>query len=173
MDVLRENRGTLLAMLEAFLYDPLLHWTVSYSMYTSRPRAVCPPTLQLTEQSDNAPSTADKSQGVPNDQHQSVKIKPHPIGMATQSVAPVRSAKQGDSGVYNRIDNSLIDAPVEYTQDSWIAKVAGGAMTNAKALKVLATIEKKLAGMTNRRHANSDHAADEQDTRKGPISPSS
>lgn len=28
MEVLRENRGTLLAMLEAFLYDPLLHWTV-------------------------------------------------------------------------------------------------------------------------------------------------
>ena len=29
MSVLRENRGSLLAMLEAFLYDPLLSWTVS------------------------------------------------------------------------------------------------------------------------------------------------
>ena len=29
MGVLRESRSTLLAMLEAFLYDPLLSWTVS------------------------------------------------------------------------------------------------------------------------------------------------
>lgn len=29
MDVLRDSRSTLLAMLEAFLYDPLLSWTVS------------------------------------------------------------------------------------------------------------------------------------------------
>jgi FKBP12-rapamycin complex-associated protein len=29
MGVLRESRSSLLAMLEAFLYDPLLSWTVS------------------------------------------------------------------------------------------------------------------------------------------------
>lgn len=28
MGVLRNNRSSLLAMLEAFLYDPLLSWTV-------------------------------------------------------------------------------------------------------------------------------------------------
>lgn len=33
MEVLRDNRSSLLAMLEAFLYDPLLSWTVS----TARP----------------------------------------------------------------------------------------------------------------------------------------
>lgn len=29
MEVLRESRDIILAMLEAFLYDPLLSWTVS------------------------------------------------------------------------------------------------------------------------------------------------
>lgn len=29
MSAIREARGTILAMLEAFLYDPLLSWTVS------------------------------------------------------------------------------------------------------------------------------------------------
>lgn len=32
MGVLRNNRSTLLAMLEAFLYDPLLSWTVRASL---------------------------------------------------------------------------------------------------------------------------------------------
>jgi hypothetical protein len=35
MSVLRENRGSLLAMLEAFLYDPLLSWTVSLIFLSS------------------------------------------------------------------------------------------------------------------------------------------
>ena len=30
MEVLRESRSSLLAMLEAFLYDPLLSWTVGH-----------------------------------------------------------------------------------------------------------------------------------------------
>lgn len=30
MGVLRDNRSSLLAMLEAFLYDPLLSWTVCH-----------------------------------------------------------------------------------------------------------------------------------------------
>ncbi len=30
MGVLRDSRSSLLAMLEAFLYDPLLSWTVSF-----------------------------------------------------------------------------------------------------------------------------------------------
>ena len=31
MEILRNSRSSLLAMLEAFLYDPLLSWTVSWS----------------------------------------------------------------------------------------------------------------------------------------------
>lgn len=61
-----------------------------------------------------------------------------------QSVAPAMPARSSDLDVYNRIDNSLVDA--DYTKDSWIAKVSGGSMTNARALKVLAIIERKLAG---------------------------
>lgn len=64
-----------------------------------------------------------------------------------QSVAPAMPPRSTDLDVYNRIDNSLVDA--DYNNDSWVAKVAGGAMTNARALKVLATIERKLAGKSS------------------------
>lgn len=74
-----------------------------------------------------------------------MQIKPPPPRTVAQSVAPALPRADGDSDVYNRIDNSLLDQ-ADYTNDSWIAKVAGGAMTNARALKVLATIERKLAG---------------------------
>ncbi|ORY33953.1 hypothetical protein BCR39DRAFT_463113 [Naematelia encephala] len=94
MKVLRESRSTLLAMLEAFLYDPLLSWTVS----TSR----------------------------------------------SYNVAPVRAGVQGDSDVFNRIENSLIAN--YFDTDSYMAKVSSSGMTNSKALAVLAQIERKLAG---------------------------
>lgn len=32
MEVMRESRSSLLAMLEAFLYDPLLSWTVRFTI---------------------------------------------------------------------------------------------------------------------------------------------
>ena len=38
MEVLRENRDIILAMLEAFLYDPLLSWTVSFHTPSSNRR---------------------------------------------------------------------------------------------------------------------------------------
>jgi hypothetical protein len=60
-----------------------------------------------------------------------------------QSVVPALPYQQGNSDAYKRIDNSLIG---EVGQDSWIAKIAVGGMTNARALKVLAAIERKLAG---------------------------
>lgn len=34
MEVMRESRSSLLAMLEAFLYDPLLSWTVRLTRLT-------------------------------------------------------------------------------------------------------------------------------------------
>jgi FKBP12-rapamycin complex-associated protein len=37
MSVMRDGRSTLMAMLEAFLYDPLLSWTVSL-LHPSSPR---------------------------------------------------------------------------------------------------------------------------------------
>lgn len=37
MEVLRESRDIILAMLEAFLYDPLLSWTVGASPPSKRP----------------------------------------------------------------------------------------------------------------------------------------
>ena len=36
MGVMRESRSTLLAMLEAFLYDPLLSWTVGLKILSGR-----------------------------------------------------------------------------------------------------------------------------------------
>lgn len=41
MEVLRDNRSSLLAMLEAFLYDPLLSWTVSAARTPTRIHHVC------------------------------------------------------------------------------------------------------------------------------------
>lgn len=62
-----------------------------------------------------------------------------------QSVVPARPYEEGNgnSDAYQRIDNSLV---VAAGQDSWIAKIAMGGMTNHRAVKVLAAIERKLAG---------------------------
>jgi hypothetical protein len=49
-----------------------------------------------------------------------------------------------DTDVYHKIDNSLIQNYLE--GDSYMAKVSGGGMTNARALQVLAKIERKLVG---------------------------
>jgi hypothetical protein len=46
--------------------------------------------------------------------------------------------------VYHKIDNSLIQNYLE--GDSYMAKVSGGGMTNARALQVLAKIERRLVG---------------------------
>lgn len=72
-------------------------------------------------------------------------VKPVPSRLVAQSVAPALPPVTGEEDVYKRIDNSLV-ANADYTNDSWVAKAAGGSMTNAKALKVLAAIERKLAG---------------------------
>lgn len=43
MSVMRDGRSTLMAMLEAFLYDPLLSWTVSLSHESSTLTVSRPP----------------------------------------------------------------------------------------------------------------------------------
>ena len=84
--------------------------------------------------------------------------RPHPAQVIHQSVAPIRPGLDGDSDIYNRIDNSLVVAYL--ATDSYVAKASG--MTNSKALQVktliagdhkahwarqvLAEIERKLAG---------------------------
>jgi hypothetical protein len=77
----------------------------------------------------------------------SVQLHPAARSNMGQSVARTMPSRSTDLDVYNRIDNSLVCA--DYTDGSWIAKVAEGAMTNGRALRVLATIERKLAGKSS------------------------
>lgn len=98
------------------------------------------------EQSEAEPSTSVKEQGSKQDSKTSNSLaQPHLSKQPAQSVAPAMPYQQGQgrSDPSQRIESSLVD---EAGQDSWIAKIAVGGMTNAKALKVLAVIEKKLAG---------------------------
>nr|XP_018266518.1 phosphatidylinositol 3-kinase [Kwoniella dejecticola CBS 10117]OBR88676.1 phosphatidylinositol 3-kinase [Kwoniella dejecticola CBS 10117] len=120
MNVLRDSRSTVLAMLEAFLYDPLLSWTVSGN---EKQRA----------ESGNTHLTDFCAQRPPVQMH-----------VVPQSLAP---GSQGGTGsdIYDRIENSLITTYLE--TDSYMAKVSSGTgMTNSKALQVLSQIEKKLIG---------------------------
>ncbi|KAK4689267.1 hypothetical protein P7C73_g843, partial [Tremellales sp. Uapishka_1] len=164
MGILRDGRSSLLAMLEAFLYDPLLSWTVgrfphsehgsTESLYRPiRPR-------QKAKAKESETNTSEPEEEVPAVQ---IKKPTIPIHIA-QSVAPIRSTgMNGDSGLFNRIENSLIAAYLD--PESYMAKVDGAGMTNARALhvsivalqrrvpvasdgykKVLAQIERKLAG---------------------------
>ena len=63
-----------------------------------------------------------------------------------QSVAPARTlvGPTGENEIYTKIENSLIQSYLD--GDSYMAKVFGGGMTNARALQVLAKIERKLSG---------------------------
>ncbi|TYJ58649.1 hypothetical protein B9479_000485 [Cryptococcus floricola] len=121
MDVLRDSRSTLLAMLEAFLYDPLLSWTNS------------------GEPSSNVDTT-----GAPTPDKEAQKVKsPHrPSYVVPQSVAV--DNQPGDMEGYYKFENSLVSTYMQ--TDSYMAKVEGNGMTNGRALQVLGQIEKKLIG---------------------------
>jgi FKBP12-rapamycin complex-associated protein len=53
-----------------------------------------------------------------------------------QSVAPARTlvGPESNDDIYKKIDNSLVQNYIE--GDSYMAKVSGGGMTNARALQV-------------------------------------
>jgi hypothetical protein len=53
-----------------------------------------------------------------------------------QSVAPARTlvGQESSDDIYKKIDNSLVQDYIE--GDSYMAKVSGGGMTNARALQV-------------------------------------
>lgn len=63
-----------------------------------------------------------------------------------QSLAPGPLTSGSGGDVFTRIDNSLVSGYID--TDSYMAKVTGGGMTNAKALQVLSHIERKLAGQS-------------------------
>ncbi|WRT63514.1 uncharacterized protein IL334_000419 [Kwoniella shivajii] len=135
MNVLRDSRSTLLAMLEAFLYDPLLSWTTS------------------PDEPSHAGLAAAQSCTIKAKDTGKAK-KPHvPIHVVPSSLAPAQSIMRGvgtGSDVYNQIDNSLITTYME--TDSYMARVSSTGMTYSKALQVLAQIERKLIGY----HEDSD-----------------
>ena len=95
-------------------------------------------------QSDNEPSAVKTNDKATKAGTSTVNPKPAKTSkQITQSIAPAQPYQPGNSDPHKRIDNSLME---DVGEDSWIAKIALGGMTNAKALKVLATIERKLAG---------------------------
>ncbi|ODN80500.1 hypothetical protein L202_02731 [Cryptococcus amylolentus CBS 6039] len=121
MDVLSDSRSTLLAMLEAFLYDPLLSWTNS------------------GEPSSNVDTT---DAPTPDKEAQKVKSPHRPSYVVPQSVAV--NNQPGDMEGYYKFENSLVSTYMQ--TDSYLAKVEGNGMTNGRALQVLGQIEKKLIG---------------------------
>ncbi|WWC85668.1 uncharacterized protein L201_000534 [Kwoniella dendrophila CBS 6074] len=127
MNVLRDSRSSVLAMLEAFLYDPLLSWTVGPN----------PPSHAAQESSQN---TTNGNQAKPKRNHVQTQVVP-------QSLA----ATPRESDIYDRIENSLISNHRYLQNDSYMAKVSStnNGMTNSKALQVLSQIEKKLIGYHN------------------------
>ncbi|RSH90651.1 hypothetical protein EHS25_001256 [Saitozyma podzolica] len=140
MGVLRDNRSSLLAMLEAFLYDPLLSWTADGSpseatlsglLYGISDVLSHPETRQQHQRQSNRHHR--QRRPPPNETHDNPRrtaVHPPPLGGS-------------NSDVLNRIDNSLVQF---IAGDSYMAKVSGSGMTNSKALAVLAGIERKLAG---------------------------
>ncbi|WVQ82636.1 hypothetical protein IAT38_004768 [Cryptococcus sp. DSM 104549] len=150
MDVLRDSRSTLLAMLEAFLYDPLLSWTANLSdpsdaahvsgqeakniNATNRLATTAvhvglePYWIRYRPTTDTVLAQAVKDQG--------------PTHVVPESIGPNHPAIHGDPDVFKRIDNSLVATYME--TDSYMAKVSGTGMTNSKALQVLAEIERRL-----------------------------
>ncbi|KAK6905037.1 hypothetical protein I203_105856 [Kwoniella mangroviensis CBS 8507] len=124
MSVLRDSRSTVLAMLEAFLYDPLLSWTIG----------------------PNDPSHADHNTQSSSEKPNKTKTKKSHVQthVVPQSLAPGIGGT-GGSDIYDRIENSLIATYLE--TDSYMAKVSSSTgMTNTKALQVLSQIERKLIG---------------------------
>ncbi|OCF43750.1 phosphatidylinositol 3-kinase [Kwoniella heveanensis CBS 569] len=121
MNVLRDSRSTLLAMLEAFLYDPLLSWTMG-AEDTSQAQ---PPTPGGGKRDD----------------------KPHGVNYAVPSSLAQPQTSKGASqsaDMYEQIQNSLVATYLD--TESYMARVSGAGMTNSKALRVLAGIERKLIG---------------------------
>ncbi|WVF66281.1 hypothetical protein IAT40_001021 [Kwoniella sp. CBS 6097] len=121
MNVLRDSRSTLLAMLEAFLYDPLLSWT----MGTEDISHAQPPTPK------EGPTTE----------------KQHGVNYAVPQSLAQHQANKGTSQsaeMYEQIQNSLVATYLD--TESYMARVSGAGMTNSKALRVLAEIERKLIG---------------------------
>nr|XP_019014364.1 phosphatidylinositol 3-kinase [Kwoniella pini CBS 10737]OCF53145.1 phosphatidylinositol 3-kinase [Kwoniella pini CBS 10737] len=130
MNVLRDSRSTVLAMLEAFLYDPLLSWTVGR-------------TNSLHFETMNDDINSETAQTSSESKPKKGKKPPVQTHIVPQSLAP--QGIQGGSDLYDRIENSLITTYLE--NDSYMAKVSSGTeMTNSKALQVLSQIEKKLVG---------------------------
>ncbi|OWZ32832.1 phosphatidylinositol 3-kinase [Cryptococcus neoformans AD2-60a] len=135
MDVLRDSRSTLLAMLEAFLYDPLLSWTSSQnnpSGATKLEEAVrkAPKAGASLEELKSKIGLKDSSEST---QSQQSKVKDLSI--------------QEDSLHYGQLDNSLTSTCLR--TDSYMARVPSTEMTNSKALQVLTQIERKLVGLHN------------------------
>nr|XP_019048571.1 hypothetical protein I302_02343 [Kwoniella bestiolae CBS 10118]OCF27501.1 hypothetical protein I302_02343 [Kwoniella bestiolae CBS 10118] len=124
MNVLRDSRSTVLAMLEAFLYDPLLSWTIG-------------PNEPSHAEHNTQSSTERQTKTHTKRAHVQTHIVP-------QSLAPAAGCT-GNSDIYDRIENSLIATYLE--TDSYMARVSSSTgMTNTKALQVLSQIERKLIG---------------------------
>ncbi|WVR03316.1 hypothetical protein IAU60_000307 [Kwoniella sp. DSM 27419] len=120
MSVLRDSRSTILAMLEAFLYDPLLSWTSSrfggvYSL------------LRI-----------DHTDLIIQGLEEISLAEPHDLNRADKGA---RSNPKEDRG---QAENFLITKYLE--TDSFLGRVGEAGMTNSKALKVLSDIERKLIG---------------------------
>ncbi|KAL7423565.1 hypothetical protein Q5752_001145 [Cryptotrichosporon argae] len=130
MTIMRDNRSTLLAMLEAFLYDPLLSWTADTH----------PSTAQETKRAKRQNAVADTRQAAKKN-----GIAPEASQRQSVPLAPLRSlAISAPNAVHEEVEEAIGSPYIE--GDSYMAKAGGAGMTNARALHVLAQIERKLAG---------------------------
>ncbi|KAK8844641.1 hypothetical protein IAR55_006488 [Kwoniella newhampshirensis] len=128
VDVLRDSHSSLLAMLEAFLYDPLLSWTAGAAESS---KAV----VQTSPNQEQDPVSKQHMTGV-NDSHATI-----------QSASQIGIIQHHIQGRSSQSRSSIIDTYLE--SDSYGARSSGAGMTNSKALQVLSQIERKLVGYHN------------------------
>nr|ODO02215.1 phosphatidylinositol 3-kinase [Cryptococcus depauperatus CBS 7855] len=150
MDVLRYSRSTLLAMLETFLYDPLLSWNANQDIASE---AVIRTAEYPNEEDQKFPHVQEgKFADDAKEQKTAKKLYPHktetgrhvPTLVKPQSIVGHPVAEQNKSNVIDNMSGSLT---ATYLQtNSYMAKVSSTGMTNSKALQVLAQIERKLIG---------------------------
>ncbi|KAE8538261.1 hypothetical protein D1P53_005601 [Cryptococcus gattii VGV] len=136
MDVLRDSRSTLLAMLEAFLYDPLLSWTSSQNNISG-----------AAQMEEAGPKVGASLEGLKSGTGRNKSSE----GTQSQQSETKDLSIQENSHTYQQLDNSSISTCLR--TDSYMARVSCAGMTNSKALQVLTQIERKLVGLPN---ANSE-----------------
>jgi len=107
MGVLRENRDSLLAMLEAFVYDPLISWRLLGQAPETEPSVA---TTQVTERIDTSTtiSKANESGGNPDNSSTIVRERRNSHGMLHQPITEGNN-EDGDDEI-ERVGDSLVQS---------------------------------------------------------------